>query len=203
MAGEVRGWRIIIFCGAVAAPPFFLASQGVNPHPKPIRWWVYKTNENLKKEKVLLEISLEVPMAYGCLSLGCTWYDYDTAKSQQAKPAPSHQQDGSGLSGVYAYMHTAPSPSSGCRQSHSRAGPSTSVVATEVSHCVFACLPSGFRLRVFPFLDTSQNQRERAVELRTLALVRQTKLLSTFINYKMKKTLSSCDNFIKREIDDA
>ena len=122
--------------------------------------------------------------------------------SRQSLPLAINR-DGSGLSGVYAYMHTAPSPSSGCRQSHSRAGPSTSVVATEVSHCVFACLPSGFRLRVFPFLDTSQNQRERAVELRTLALVRQTKLLSTFINYKMKKTLSSCDNFIKREIEDA
>lgn len=80
------------FSGAVAPRPFFLASQGVNSHPKPIRWWVYKTNENLKKEKVLLEISLEVPMSYGCLSFGCTWYDYDTAKSQQAKPAPSHQQ---------------------------------------------------------------------------------------------------------------
>lgn len=98
---------------------------------------------------------------------------------------------GSGLSGVYADMHTAPSPSSGCRQSHSRAGPSTSVVATEVSHCVFACLPSRFRYQVFPFLDTSQNQRERAVELRTLALVRQTKLQSAYNNYKMKKALSN------------
>lgn len=75
--------------------------------------------------------------------------------SRQSLPL-AIKRDGSGLSGVYAYMHTAPSPSSGCRQSHSRAGPSTSVVATEVSHCVFACLPSRFRYQVFPFLDTFQ-----------------------------------------------
>ena len=75
--------------------------------------------------------------------------------SRQSLPL-AIKRDGSGLSGVYAYMHTAPSPSSGCRQSHSRAGPSTSVVATEVSHCVFACLPSRFRCQVFPFLDTFQ-----------------------------------------------
>lgn len=100
-------------------------------------------------------------------------------------------------------MHTAPSPSSGCRQSHSRAGPSTSVVATEVSHCVFACLPSGFRLRVFPFLDTSQNQRERAVEIRTLASVRQMILLSAFNQYETKKSLSSCDSVAQGEIEDA
>ena len=99
---------------------------------------------------------------------------------------------GSGLSGVYAYMHTAPSPSSGCRQSHSRAGPSTSVVATEVSHCVFACLPSRFRYQVFPFLDTSQNQRERAVELRTLALVRQTNWCLLLTITKLKKVCQVC-----------
>jgi hypothetical protein len=75
--------------------------------------------------------------------------------SRQSLPL-AIKRDGSGLSGVYADMHTAPSPSSGCRQSHSRAGPSTSVVATEVSHCVFACLPSRFRCQVFPFLDTFQ-----------------------------------------------
>jgi hypothetical protein len=109
--------------------------------------------------------------------------------SRQSLPLAINR-DGSGLSGVYADMHTAPSPSSGCRQSHSRAGPSTSVVATEVSHCVFACLPSGFRLRVFPFLDTSQNQRERAVYLRTRALVWQTKLLSASNEYETKRLLS-------------
>lgn len=109
-----------------------------------------------------------------CVVLGMTMTPQSL--SRQSLPL-AITKNGSGLSGVYAYMHTAPSPSSGCRQSHSRAGPSTSVVATEVSHYVFACLPSGFRLRVFPFLDTSQNQRERAVELRTLALVSKNRLI--------------------------
>ena len=114
--------------------------------------------------------------------------------SRQSLPLAINR-DGSGLSGVYADMHTAPSPSSGCRQSHSRAGPSTSVVATEVSHCVFACLPSRFRYQVFPFLDTSQNQRERAVYFRTLALVRQTKLRSASNQYETQKPLSSFRKF--------
>ena len=123
-----------------------------------------------------------------CVVLGMTMTPQSL--SRQSLPL-AIKKNGSGLSGVYAYMHTAPSPSSGCRQSHSRAGPSTSVVATEVSHCVFACLPSRFRYQVFPFLDTSQNQRERAVELRTLASVRQTRLLSALISYKQKNTLSN------------
>lgn len=116
---------------------------------------------------------------------------YDTAKSQQAKPAPSHSELWFGTLRCLAYMHTAPSLFSRCRQSHSRAELSTSVVATLVSHCVFACLPSGFRHQVFPFLDTSRNQRERAVELRTLALARQAKFLLANPRYEIKKGLSN------------
>lgn len=135
-------------------------------------------------------------MFYCCLFLGCTWYDNDTAKSQQAKPAPSHQQRWFGTERCLCLCIPRLHRLTECRQSHSRVRPPTSVVATEVSHCVFACLPSRFRSQVFPFLDTSQNQRERAVYFRTLALVRQTKLLSVSIAYKTKYFMSNFYAFV-------
>lgn len=131
-----NGWRSARtannkFSGCGRGAPFFPCfARGKPPALSPDRGGSTKPVKTSKKEKVLLEISLEVPMSYGRLSLGCTWYDYDTAKSQQAKPAPSHQQRWFGTERCLCLCIPRLHRLTECRQSHSRVRPPSSVVAT-------------------------------------------------------------------------